>query len=65
MKKLLDGQLDESQVTLTDLAKAEKGFVRVLAAIFHSRVKYPGTLVESTAELQDPAGGPEWKSAST
>jgi len=49
MKKLLDGQLDDSPLTLTDLAKAEKSFVRVLAAIFHSRVKYPGTLVEDDA----------------
>mgnify|MGYP003681894555 CR=1 FL=1 len=65
MKKLLDGQLDESPVTLTDLAKAEKSFVRVLAAIFHSRVKYPGTLVESTAEPKNPAGGPERKPAGT
>jgi len=44
MKKLLDGQLNNSPVTLTDLAKAEEGFVRVLTAIFHSRVKYPGGL---------------------
>jgi putative nucleotidyltransferase with HDIG domain len=50
MKKLLDGQIDESPLTLADLAKAEKGFVRVLAAIFHGRVKYPGTLGESDAE---------------
>ncbi len=46
MKKLLDGQLDDSPLTLTDLTKAEKSFVRVLTAIFHSRVRYPAVVVE-------------------
>jgi cyclic-di-AMP phosphodiesterase PgpH len=53
MKKLLDNQLDECPMTLTDLAKAEKSFVRVLAAIFHSRVKYPEAPTESTV-IQPP-----------
>jgi hypothetical protein len=44
LKRLLDGQLDECPITLTDLAKAEASFVRVLAAIFHSRVKYPASV---------------------
>jgi len=65
MKKLLDGQLDESPVTLTDLAKTEKSFVRVLAAIFHSRVKYPGALAETAPKTKDAAGGPERKSTGT
>ena len=43
MRKLLDGQLDDSPLTLTGLSKAQDGFVRVLTAIFHSRVKYPST----------------------
>jgi len=50
MKKLLDGQLDESPVTLTDLARAENSFVRVLTAIFHSRVRYPGALPHGEEE---------------
>ena len=55
MRKLLDGQLNDSPLTLTDLAKAKEGFVRVLTAIFHSRVKYPGELVGSAADAQPPA----------
>jgi len=55
MKKLLDGQLDNSPVTLTDLAKAEDRFVRVLTAIFHSRVKYPGAPPEEGAEAGNQA----------
>jgi len=42
MKKLLDGQLNESPLTLKDVAKAESCFARVLAASFHGRIKYPG-----------------------
>ena len=52
MKKLLDGQLDDSPITLADLAKAGESFVRVLAAIFHSRVKYPGGPDEDDADAK-------------
>ena len=55
MRKLLDGQLNDSPLTLTDLAKAKEGFVRVLTAIFHSRVKYPGELVGGDTVTQPPA----------
>ncbi len=55
MRKLLDGQLNDSPLTLTDLAKAKEGFVRVLTAIFHSRVKYPGELVGKAADTPPPA----------
>jgi putative nucleotidyltransferase with HDIG domain len=54
MKKLLDGQLNDSPLTLTDLAKAKDGFVRVLTAIFHSRVKYPEA-VDGTNAVAKPA----------
>ena len=52
MKKLRDGQIDESPLTQADLAKAEKSFVRVLAAIFHCRVGHPGASGEPEAETQ-------------
>ena len=55
MRKLLDGQLNDSPLTLTDLAKAKEGFVRVLTAIFHSRVKYPGELGGGGTGTQPPA----------
>jgi cyclic-di-AMP phosphodiesterase PgpH len=43
-EKLLDDQLDESDITLRDLDKVAKAFVKVLAGIFHERIEYPENL---------------------
>ena len=37
----LEGQLDESALTLKDLHQISRVFERILAGIFHQRVKYP------------------------
>lgn len=42
--KLQDDQLDESDITLKDLDKVAKAFVKVLAGIFHDRIEYPENL---------------------
>jgi putative nucleotidyltransferase with HDIG domain len=42
MEKLLDRQMEQSGLTLTDIGKTEDAFVRILTSMFHSRVKYPG-----------------------
>ncbi len=39
---LHDGQLDETDLTLSDLRKVEEAFLRVLTNIYHRRVDYPG-----------------------
>ncbi len=39
---LQDGQLDETDLTLSDLRLAGEAFHRVLANIFHQRIDYPG-----------------------
>jgi membrane-associated HD superfamily phosphohydrolase len=39
---LHDGQLDETDLTLADLARTTDAFQRVLTNIFHKRVDYPG-----------------------
>jgi hypothetical protein len=49
--KFIDGQLDECELTLQDLHKIQASFVRNLAAIFHTRMKYPS--VESPASAPD------------
>jgi putative nucleotidyltransferase with HDIG domain len=41
MKRLLDGQFDESGLTLNDLRTIEDSFVKVLMSMFHTRVPYP------------------------
>ncbi|MGE4633690.1 MAG: HDIG domain-containing metalloprotein [Planctomycetota bacterium] len=43
-----EGQLDECELTMSDLHRIEDAFVRVLTAIHHGRVKYP-TEVDGTS----------------
>ncbi|MBD3246559.1 MAG: HDIG domain-containing protein [Candidatus Omnitrophica bacterium] len=40
-KRFMQGELDESDLTLKDLEKITQSFIRVLCAIFHTRVSYP------------------------
>ena len=39
--KFIDGQLDECDLTLKDLEKIAIAFIRLLSAIYHSRLTYP------------------------
>jgi hypothetical protein len=41
MKRLLDGQFDESGLTLTELHQIEKSLCKSLIALYHARIKYP------------------------
>jgi len=41
MKRLLDGQFDDSGLTLHELDLAEESFVRTLCSLFHARIRYP------------------------
>jgi membrane-associated HD superfamily phosphohydrolase len=43
MKRLLDGQFDDSGLTLTELAQIEESLVKSLTAVYHARIRYPGT----------------------
>jgi putative nucleotidyltransferase with HDIG domain len=61
VKRIIDGrvnegQLDECNLTMEELAKVRESFVRVLTGIFHGRVQYPqaATLGEAAAR---PAAG--------
>ena len=45
-----DGQLDESDITLADIKKVSRSFVRVLTNIFHQRIDYPGYDFEAEAK---------------
>lgn len=46
----LDGQLNECDLTLRDLEKISKAFLRVLMGIHHHRVAYPGFDFEKQTE---------------
>jgi cyclic-di-AMP phosphodiesterase PgpH len=41
MKRLLDGQFEESGLTLTELHQIEESLAKSLTALFHARIKYP------------------------
>src|SRR5262249_33490279 len=41
MKRLLDGQFEESGLTLTELHLIEEALAKSLIALFHARIKYP------------------------
>ncbi|MDP2924369.1 MAG: HDIG domain-containing protein [Candidatus Omnitrophota bacterium] len=40
-KRFMEGELDESTLTLKDLEKITKKFAHVLNALFHTRINYP------------------------
>jgi hypothetical protein len=60
-ERLLSGELDESPLTLQDVAVIKDVFVNVLQGVFHPRVPYP----ESNGEaLREPAGNGQFPSGS-
>jgi len=40
--RMLDGELDECELTISDLAKIRAAFIPLLAGIHHARIAYPG-----------------------
>ncbi|MDD4202987.1 MAG: HDIG domain-containing protein [Candidatus Omnitrophica bacterium] len=48
--KFIDHQLDECELTLKDLDKIASSFVRVLTAVFHTRLEYPQATKNTSKE---------------
>jgi putative nucleotidyltransferase with HDIG domain len=48
MRRLLDGQFDDCELTLRDLDRIEKSLTKTMLSIYHGRIAYP-----STANLTD------------
>jgi len=46
---VVDGQLRECELTFSELRLIEESFVRILCAIYHRRVEYPGFVFEESA----------------
>jgi len=61
LKRLLDGQLDESDLTLNDLRVIEDSFVKTLTNMYHARIKYigPETGPDSSREKEQGADEPQ------
>jgi hypothetical protein len=43
MKRLLDGQFDDADLTFAELQRIETSLVKTLLAIYHGRLAYPST----------------------
>jgi membrane-associated HD superfamily phosphohydrolase len=56
MKRLLDGQFDECDLTMRELELVERSLVKTLQGIYHGRIAYPTT--PSGAKPSAPASGP-------
>ena len=54
MKRLLDGQFDECDLTMRDLERIERSLVKTLAGIYHGRIAYP-----STVSMTQPSAPPQ------
>lgn len=52
MARLMDGQFDDCDITLKELAKVEMSLVKSLRAIHHGRVAYPSAAEPSEAQAQ-------------
>ncbi|MFC1577271.1 HD family phosphohydrolase, partial [Candidatus Omnitrophota bacterium] len=57
--KFIDKQLDESDLTLSDLHKISESFVRVLIAAFHVRAEYPLKQEENRIAPKDQGNKPK------
>jgi putative nucleotidyltransferase with HDIG domain len=52
MKRLLDGQFEESGLTLTELHLIEESLAASLAALYHGRIRYPGENPAETLNMR-------------
>jgi membrane-associated HD superfamily phosphohydrolase len=43
MKRLLDGQFDECDLTMRDLERIQRACVKILLGIYHGRIAYPSS----------------------
>lgn len=57
-KRWHDRQLDDAELTLSDLRKIREAFFRVLVGMYHQRVRYPDQANGPSHEGGDRTGGP-------
>jgi len=51
-KRFMEGELDECDLTLKDLTKIKKSFLKILVGIHHQRIKYPEDEKEEAKEKE-------------
>jgi putative nucleotidyltransferase with HDIG domain len=55
MRRLLDGQFDECDLTMRELEIIERSVIKSLLAIYHGRIQYPSTAAISGVPASTPA----------
>jgi cyclic-di-AMP phosphodiesterase PgpH len=52
LKRLMDGQFDECEITMKELELVERSMIRTLIGIYHPRIAYPSNaaVVERSVE---------------
>jgi putative nucleotidyltransferase with HDIG domain len=62
-RRLMDGQLDNCDLTLRDVARIEESFVKSLTSMYHTRVAYPTPPGQEPSAAEAPAVPPPPKQA--
>ena len=63
--RVLDGQLDECDLTLAQIALIKDSFVKTLLSMMHSRIRYPKEHTEKDAEAEQAKQAREPESSAT
>jgi putative nucleotidyltransferase with HDIG domain len=63
LKRLLDGQFDDCDLTMRDLDLIERSMVKTLLGIYHGRIAYPSTSATQHAAPTGPMLAPTMRSA--
>jgi cyclic-di-AMP phosphodiesterase PgpH len=56
-KRLMDGQFDECNLTLSELHKIEKSIIKTLCAVYHGRIAYPSDKKQEQAQTAAASSG--------
>ena len=63
MKRLLDGQFDECELTMRELELMERSMIKGLLAIYHGRISYPVSAPTPLPTTTQPTALPSAQSA--
>ena len=55
-KRMLSGELDDSGLTLSDLARIREAFIPLLTGIHHARIVYPGQKAHDSERIPERRG---------
>jgi cyclic-di-AMP phosphodiesterase PgpH len=63
MKRLLDGQFDECDLTMRELELIERSLTKTMLGIYHGRIAYPSTTPSQSSSPVPEVGLPAVKTA--